>query len=78
MYKLKDDMNTQDTNLSWYVANANMDHTIHGQRAAVSTLDHSATTPTRKEYQNMHWKTFGKAWKICMTTGEMALRNFWL
>ncbi len=31
-------------NLSWYVPKANVDHTISGQRTAVSTLDHSATT----------------------------------
>ncbi len=36
--------NTQDTNLSWYVPNANMYHTINGQITAISTLDHSATT----------------------------------
>ncbi len=32
-------------NLSWYVPKANVDHTINGQGIAVSTLDHSATTP---------------------------------
>ncbi len=37
--------NTQDTNLSWYVPKANMDHTISGHGTADSTLDHSATTP---------------------------------
>ncbi len=37
--------NNQDTNLSWYVPKANVDHTISGQGTAVSTLDHSATTP---------------------------------
>ncbi len=36
--------NTQDMNLSWYVPNANVDHTISGWRTAISTLDHSATT----------------------------------
>ncbi len=37
--------NTQDTNLSWYVPKANVDHTIrcHG----TITLDHSATTPSQ-------------------------------
>ncbi len=35
--------NTQDTNLSWYVPKANVDHTIRGQ--GTSILDHSATTP---------------------------------
>ncbi len=38
--------NTQDTNLSWYVPKANIDHTIRGQGTAVSTSDHSATTPS--------------------------------
>ncbi len=37
--------NTKDTNLSWYVHKANVDHTISGQETADSTLDHSATTP---------------------------------
>ncbi len=37
--------NTQDTNLSWYVPKANVDHTRSGQGTAVNTLDHSATTP---------------------------------
>ncbi len=37
--------NNQDTNLSWYVPKANVDHTISGQATADSTLDHSATTP---------------------------------
>ncbi len=37
--------NTQDTNLSWYVPKANVDHTIRGQGTAITTLDHSATTP---------------------------------
>ncbi len=37
--------NTQDTNLSWYVPTANVDHTVSGQGTAISTLDHSATTP---------------------------------
>ncbi len=37
--------NTKDMNLSWYVPKANVDHTISGQGTAVSTLDHSATTP---------------------------------
>ncbi len=32
-------------NLSWYVPKANVDHTICGQGTAISTLDHSATTP---------------------------------
>ncbi len=36
--------NNQDTNLSWYVRKANVDHTISGQETALSTLDHSATT----------------------------------
>ncbi len=35
--------NTQDTNLSWYVPKANVDHTIRGH--GTSTLDHLATTP---------------------------------
>ncbi len=38
--------NTQDTNLSWYVPKANVDHTKNGQATADSTLDHSATTPS--------------------------------
>ncbi len=38
-------LNIQDTNLSWYVPKANMDHTIRGQGTADSTLDHSASTP---------------------------------
>ncbi len=37
---------TQDTNLSWYVAKANMDHMISFQGTAISTLDHLATTPS--------------------------------
>ncbi len=37
-------LNTQDTNLSWYVPKSNMDHTLSGQGTVVSTLDHSATT----------------------------------
>ncbi len=37
--------NTQDMNLRWYIPKANVDHTISGQGTAVSTLDHSATTP---------------------------------
>ncbi len=37
--------NTQDTNLSWYVPKANVDHTINSQGTTVSTLDHSATKP---------------------------------
>ncbi len=37
--------NTQDTNLSWYLPKANVDHTISGQGTSDSTLDHSATTP---------------------------------
>ncbi len=41
--------NTQDTNLSWYVSKANVDHTINGKGTAVSTLDHSATIP------HCHW-----------------------
>ncbi len=36
--------NTQDTKLI-YVPKANVDQTINGQETAVSTLDHSATTP---------------------------------
>ncbi len=36
--------NTEDTNLSWYVPKANVDHTISGQGTAVSTLSHLATT----------------------------------
>ncbi len=36
--------NTQDTNLSWYVPKANVDHTISSQGTAINTLDHSATT----------------------------------
>ncbi len=38
--------NIQDTNLSWYVPKANVDHTKNDQGTAVSTLDHSATTPS--------------------------------
>ncbi len=45
MYKWKDDMKHQGMNLSWYVPKDNVDHTISGQGTAVSTLDHSATTP---------------------------------
>ncbi len=41
---------TQDTNLSWYMAKANVDHTISGQRTVISTLDHSATTPRDDMY----------------------------
>ncbi len=37
--------NTQDTNLSRYVPKANVDHTLSGQGTAISTLNHSATTP---------------------------------
>ncbi len=37
--------NTQDTNESWYVPKANVDHTINVQGTVVSTLDHLATTP---------------------------------
>ncbi len=29
--------NTQDTNLSWYVTKANVDHTITGQQTSIST-----------------------------------------
>ncbi len=36
--------NTKDTNLSWYVHKAHVDHTISGQETADSTLDHSDTT----------------------------------
>ncbi len=36
--------NTQDTNLSWYMPKANVDHTISGQGTAISNLDHSTTT----------------------------------
>ncbi len=36
--------NTQDTNLSWYLPKAIVDHTINGQGTANSTLDNSATT----------------------------------
>ncbi len=37
--------NSHDTNLSWYVPKANVDHTISGQGTAISTLDNSITTP---------------------------------
>ncbi len=37
--------NTQDTNLSSYVPNANVNHTISGQGTGICTLDHSTTTP---------------------------------
>ncbi len=37
--------NTQDTNLSCYMPKANLGHTVLGQGTAISTLDHSATTP---------------------------------
>ncbi len=37
--------NTQDTNLSWYVPKANVDHTISGQGTGIHILDHSAPTP---------------------------------
>ncbi len=43
--------NTQDTNPSWYVPKANVDHTIGGQGTAFSTLDHSATTQRAKKWQ---------------------------
>ncbi len=39
--------NTQDTNRSWYVPEANVDHTIIGQLTAMNTLDHSAIIPRR-------------------------------
>ncbi len=48
MYKWKDD--TQDTNLSWYVPKANVDHTFSGQGTAVSNLDHSVTTPKANNF----------------------------
>ncbi len=35
-------------NLSWYVPKANVVYAIIGQGTAVSTLDHSATTPRAK------------------------------
>ncbi len=41
--------NTQDTNLSWCVPNAYVNHTIRGQGTAISTLGHSATT-SRAQY----------------------------
>ncbi len=37
--------NTQDTNVSWYISTANVDHTISGQWTAISILDHLVTTP---------------------------------
>ncbi len=40
VYKWKMTLNTQDTNLSSYVAKANVDHTISGQVTGISTLDH--------------------------------------
>ncbi len=40
--------NTQDKNLSSYVPNANVDHTISGQGTGISTLDRSSTTPMAK------------------------------
>ncbi len=42
--------NTQDTNLSSYVLNANVDHTITGEGTAISALKHSATTPRGSWY----------------------------
>ncbi len=38
--------NTQDTNQSSYVPNANVDHTISGQGTGINTLDR--TTPMAK------------------------------
>ncbi len=38
--------NGQDTNLSSYVAKANVNHNMSGQGTDTSTLDHSATTPS--------------------------------
>ncbi len=38
--------NTQDTNRSWYVPKANVDHTVRGQWTI--TFDHSVTTPYRE------------------------------
>ncbi len=46
--------NTQDTNLSWYVPKANLDHTISAQGTADSTLDHSASTPL-KLFTYLQW-----------------------
>ncbi len=44
--------NTQDTNLSSYVPNANVDHTKSCQGTGISTLDHSATTPRAVYHTN--------------------------
>ncbi len=46
--------NTQDTNLSWYVPKANVDHTISDQGTAISTLDLSATTPRDEHSSEEH------------------------
>ncbi len=48
--------NTQDTNLSWYVPKADVDHAISGPGTAISTLDHSATTPRAIFYTNHYWE----------------------
>ncbi len=52
--------NTQDTNLSWYVPNANVDHTVRGQ--GTNTLDHSTTTP--RSCLNLNLKTSIASYRI--------------
>ncbi len=48
--------NTQDANLSSYVAN--VDHTISGQGTGISTLDQSATTPRALIQLSYHFSKF--------------------
>ncbi len=47
-------MKYQGYNLSSYVPKANLDHTKSGQGAGISTLDHSATTPSMCMYVCMY------------------------
>ncbi len=62
--------NTQDKNLSWYVPKANVDHTISNQWIAISTLDHSATTPSALNINIVwHWRadeTFYVTYHVCI------------
>ncbi len=64
--------NTQDTNLSWYVPKANVDHTISGQGTAISTLDHSATIPRAKGYM---LKGFYKGTQATQNINQMKYTN---
>ncbi len=66
--------NTQDTNLSWYVPKADMDHTISGQGTAVSTLDHSATTP-RAKFSRIFSKRVNQSIPAILTSGVQTRKS---